>query len=54
MNTKPGGIQVQIITLGGAISSVKVPDISGHVDDVILGFDHLAGQFEIDIYIYIH
>ncbi|KAH8408529.1 hypothetical protein KR215_006978 [Drosophila sulfurigaster] len=34
---------VQILTLGATISSIKVPDAQGHVEDVTLGFDNLAG-----------
>ncbi|XP_034482387.1 aldose 1-epimerase [Drosophila innubila] len=36
-------MSVQIITLGATISSIKVPDAQGQVEDVTLGFDDLAG-----------
>ncbi|XP_046382494.1 galactose mutarotase [Ischnura elegans] len=35
------GMSVQIITYGGIITSIKVPDARGNVDDVALGFDRL-------------
>lgn len=34
---------VQILTWGATISSIKVPDAHGKVEDVTLGFDDLAG-----------
>ncbi|TDG53405.1 hypothetical protein AWZ03_000220 [Drosophila navojoa] len=36
-------MSVQILTLGATISSIKVPDAKGQVEDVTLGFDDLAG-----------
>ncbi|KAH8395717.1 hypothetical protein KR222_011442 [Zaprionus bogoriensis] len=36
-------MSVQILTLGATISSIRVPDAQGHVEDVTLGFDDLAG-----------
>ena len=38
------GIEVQVLTLGCTITSIKVPDRNGHIDDVVLGFDDLAGK----------
>jgi aldose 1-epimerase len=35
-------MEVKIMTYGGIIQSVKVPDRSGHVANVVLGFDNLA------------
>ena len=35
------GLEVAIITYGGAISSLKVPDRNGALGDVVLGFDTL-------------
>jgi aldose 1-epimerase len=35
------GLEVAIITYGGAISSLKVPDRNGTLGDVVLGFDTL-------------
>lgn len=36
-------MSVQILTLGATISSIKVPDSQGQLEDVTLGFDDLAG-----------
>lgn len=33
------GLQVRAIAYGGIITSIRVPDHSGRVDDVVLGFD---------------
>ena len=38
-----GGIEARICTYGGALVSLKTPDRGGHLDDVVLGFDHLGG-----------
>lgn len=36
------GASAQIITLGGIITHLRVPDRDGRLDDVVLGFDSLA------------
>lgn len=36
-------LQVAVLTYGGIIQSLLVPDHHGRVDDVVLGFDDLAG-----------
>jgi aldose 1-epimerase len=36
-----GGIEARICTYGGILVSLKSPDRDGHLDDVVLGFDHL-------------
>ena len=41
--TNAKGMVVKIITLGGIITSVEVPDRSGKLANVVLGFDNLAG-----------
>ena len=41
--TNPGGMEVRTIPYGAIIVSVKVPDKSGKLDDVVLGFDRLDG-----------
>src|SRR3989304_2290624 len=41
--TNPNGIEARIITFGGIIVSLKVPDRNGKSDDVVLGFDKLDG-----------
>src|SRR5258706_526534 len=41
--TTAHGIEVQVITYGAIITSIRTPDRSGRLDDVVLGFDSLAG-----------
>ncbi|XP_058978095.1 galactose mutarotase [Musca domestica] len=36
-------MKVQVITLGATIASIEVPDANGHVEDVVLGYDDVAG-----------
>lgn len=38
-----GGMRVKILTYGGIIQSVEVPDSHGRLGDVVLGFDSLDG-----------
>jgi aldose 1-epimerase len=33
------GVEVRVMTYGAALISVRAPDRSGHVDDIVLGFD---------------
>jgi aldose 1-epimerase len=44
------GMQVNIITYGGVVQSIKVPDKNGRVEDVALGFDNLDGYLSGDAY----
>jgi len=37
------GMEAQIMTYGGIIISLRAPDRQGHFDDVVLGYDTLAG-----------
>jgi aldose 1-epimerase len=37
------GMRVRILTYGGIVQSIEVPDRTGHVDDVVLGFPTLDG-----------
>jgi aldose 1-epimerase len=39
--TNPGGVSLQVITYGGIITSLRVPDRHGQLADVVLGFDRL-------------
>ena len=39
---------VELLNYGGIIKSIKVPDVSGFVSDVVLGYDNLEG-YEKDI-----
>src|SRR6201997_4153391 len=41
--TSGHGMRVRILTYGGIIQSIEVPDRSGQVDDVVLGFPTLDG-----------
>ena len=42
------GMEVNIITYGGAVQSIMMPDKNGHVDDVALGFDNLDGYLHTE------
>jgi len=44
LNTK--GMEVKIITLGGIVTSLSVPDRNGDFEDIVLGFDNLQGYME--------
>ena len=37
------GLRAEILSYGGALRSLAVPDRAGRLDDVVLGFDDLAG-----------
>jgi aldose 1-epimerase len=41
--TNTHGIEVRAMTYGGIITVIRTPDRDGHLDDVVLGFDSLAG-----------
>jgi aldose 1-epimerase len=45
-----GGIEARISNYGGIIVSIKTPDREGHLDDVLLGFDHLEGYQKLNPY----
>jgi hypothetical protein len=39
------GMTAEIITYGGRITAIKVPDACGEIRDVVLGFDNLEGLY---------
>ena len=41
--TNARGMEVTLITYGARIQAIRVPDRNGSIDDVVLGFDHVAG-----------
>jgi aldose 1-epimerase len=41
--TNSHGIQVRLTNYGGIITALRTPDRSGHFDDIVLGYDSLAG-----------
>src|SRR5262245_43826214 len=41
--TNAHGVQMRVITYGGIITSLKVPDRLGQFDDIVLGFDTIDG-----------
>ena len=41
--TNASGIELNAISYGGIITSLRVPDRSGRLDDILLGFDNLDG-----------
>jgi aldose 1-epimerase len=48
--TNSHGIEVRAMTYGGIITSLRVPDRSGHFDDVVLGYDSLDGYLKASPY----
>jgi len=44
--TNSHGMKVSITNYGGIVESLVVPDRNGHMDDVVLGFDNLAGYLQ--------
>ena len=44
------GMEARITNYGGIVVSLLVPDISGHLDDVVLGHDSLSGYFKNEPY----
>jgi aldose 1-epimerase len=41
--TNPSGVEARIMTYGGIVVSLKVPDRGGKMNDVVLGYDNLEG-----------
>jgi galactose mutarotase-like enzyme len=48
--TNPSGMEVRAMTYGGIIVSLKVPDRTGRLGDVVLGYDSLAGYLKASPY----
>jgi aldose 1-epimerase len=48
--TNTSGIEVRAMTYGGIIVSLRVPDRSGRLDDIVLGHDTAAGYAKNDPY----
>jgi aldose 1-epimerase len=44
--TSSGGMQVKISNYGGVVQSIWVPDRSGHLTNVALGFPHLLDYYD--------
>ena len=44
--TNAHGIEVRVMTYGGIITVVHTPDRAGHFDDIVLGYDSLAGYLK--------
>jgi aldose 1-epimerase len=44
------GIRARILTYGGIVQSLEIPDRTGAMDDVVLGFDDLAGYVKSSPY----
>ena len=44
--TNAHGLEMRVMTYGGIIMSLKVPDRSGHLGDIVLGFDTLDGYLK--------
>lgn len=41
-------VSVQVITYGGYITSIKVPDAKGHVEDIVFGFNTFEEYLQAD------
>ena len=48
--TNVNGLEMRVITYGGIITSLRVPDRSGRFDDIVLGFDTIDGYLEATRY----
>ena len=49
--TNRKGAEARVITYGGAVASLKVPDRRGHFDDVVLGFDRIEDYERQSFYV---
>jgi aldose 1-epimerase len=48
--TNANGLEARILSYGGIVQSLKTPDKTGKIDDVVLGFDDLAGYVKSSPY----
>ena len=48
--TNANGVEARIMTYGGAVVSLKVPDRNGKLGDVVLGYDRLDGYLKNNPY----
>jgi aldose 1-epimerase len=48
--TNRNGVETRILSYGGIIQSLRTPDRTGKTDDVVLGFDDLAGYVKSSPY----
>src|SRR5438105_481616 len=44
--TNVHGIQVRVISYGGIVTSIRVPDRNGHYDDIVLGYENAEGYMK--------
>ena len=44
--TNARGVEVRAMTYGGIITALRTPDRDGRLDDVVLGYDNLAGYLK--------
>ena len=44
--TNANQVELKAISYGGIITSLRVPDRNGRIDDIVLGFDSLAGYLK--------
>jgi aldose 1-epimerase len=49
--TNANGLEAKIITYGGIVVSLKVPDRNGKLGDVVLGYDRLEGYLKDNAYL---
>ena len=49
--TNTNGIEVDIITYGGIITSLKVPNKNGKIENIVLGFDSLEAYLNDNFYL---
>ena len=43
--TNAHGLEARILSFGGILQSLRVPDRNGELDDVVLGFDKIEPYF---------